>query len=255
MAVAETGEYQGSLSGGCIEAAVVTEALETLKTGQPRMQSYGAGSPLIDIRLPCGGAVELLFTPITCVAAIMTALDQRQPFTQPLCLPSGPPLSVSHAPPLRLSILGHGGTVDALTRLSLSIGVDVAIFTPDSHMADHRGHRATLLKSTKEDVSIPSDPWTAICFLFHDHDWETALIMQALDGPALIIGAMGSHKTHAKRLNQLRSLGVSEEKLDRIKSPIGLIPSSRDPETLALSILSEAVEAYNATAPTVLSVS
>src|SRR3546814_166409 len=64
MAVATNGEYVGSFSGGCIESAVVAEALETLAARQSRQVRYGIGSLYFDIRLPFGGGIDLLFTPL-----------------------------------------------------------------------------------------------------------------------------------------------------------------------------------------------
>ena len=63
MGVAEDGCFVGSLSGGCIEGAVVAEAQQAIQEGRARQVRYGAGSPYIDIRLPCGGGVDLLFQP------------------------------------------------------------------------------------------------------------------------------------------------------------------------------------------------
>ncbi|HWK15230.1 MAG TPA: XdhC family protein [Rhizobiaceae bacterium] len=60
MAVAETGEWVGYLSGGCIERAIAAEACAAIWSGAPRRVRYGRGSPYMDIRLPCGGAIELV---------------------------------------------------------------------------------------------------------------------------------------------------------------------------------------------------
>ncbi len=258
MAVTEDGLTQGSLSGGCIEAAVAAEALIAMKENAPRQQRYGAGSPIIDIRLPCGGTVDLLFTPVGDVDPISSLLSRfadRSEGKLSLTLPNNRYVTVTYAPPLRLCILGHGGTVEALTRLADSIGAPFAVFTPDPDIALRLGADAMLMSSAGQPVALHGDPWTAFAFLFHDHDWEYGLLQAALDQPALMIGAMGSHKTHAARLAQLRSLGCPDDHVARIKSPIGLIPSSRDPETLALSILAEAVAAYNATDPVTLCIS
>ena len=59
MGVAEDGSFAGSLSGGCIENAVVSEALEVLKEGSARVVRFGSGSPYLDIKLPCGGGLAL----------------------------------------------------------------------------------------------------------------------------------------------------------------------------------------------------
>ena len=67
---------------------------------------------------------------------------------------------------------------------------------------------------------------------------------RALAQPAFFIGAMGSRQTHANRLEKLRERGVREEALARIAAPLGLIPSARDPVTLALSALAQVVDGY-----------
>jgi len=78
--------------------------------------------------------------------------------------------------------------------------------------------------------------------MFHDHDWEVALLSQALSSEAFYIGAMGSERTHKLRCEALGEAGVSAENIARIKGPIGLIPSMRDANLLALSALAEIVQ-------------
>ena len=78
--------------------------------------------------------------------------------------------------------------------------------------------------------------------LFHDHDWEGALLQQALAGPAFYIGAMGSVRTHEIRCETLSELGVSQADIARIHAPIGLIASQRDARLLAISILAEIIQ-------------
>lgn len=68
---------------------------------------------------------------------------------------------------------------------------------------------------------------------------------QALSSPAFYVGAMGSRKTHALREAYLADIGVPEEERRRMVAPIGLIPSTRDPATLALSTLAQVVESYH----------
>src|SRR3546814_12060491 len=59
MAICENGEIAGYVSGGCVEAAVATEALASLHDGVPRMLDYGAGSPVLDLQLTCGGRIRI----------------------------------------------------------------------------------------------------------------------------------------------------------------------------------------------------
>ena len=147
-------------------------------------------------------------------------------------------------PPLRVVIAGHGEEVEALTRQAGAWGAVVEVITPDERLAGQPG--AIPLKTPTSPVPLDLDPWTALVLLFHDHDWEVPLLTRALPQPHLWIGAMGSRATHARRLVALAEAGVSAELSSRIHGPIGLIPSARDPETLALSVLAEVVAAYGA---------
>ena len=78
--------------------------------------------------------------------------------------------------------------------------------------------------------------------MFHDHDWEPQILIQALAGPAFYIGAMGSERTHNMRQQALIERGIAAKDIARIEGPIGLIPSMRDANLLALSTLAQIVE-------------
>lgn len=266
MAVTETGEYRGSLSGGCIEQAVVAEARKAIDAGVPHQIAYGAGTPIIDIRLPCGGRVDLLFTPIDSVEVIqglIGRLQSRRPAVLSLPARSGEPglaeagetgwdgesFVVRHHPPLRLAIVGHGGTVEALVRQAGALDIACHVATPDRDIAKAlKGSRSSveILERVGQELGVALDAWTAVAFFFHDHDWETDLLAQVLSSPAFYIGAMGSKTTHAARRELLEDAGVAGDEIARIVAPIGLIPSSRDPETLALSALAQIVDRHNA---------
>ncbi|NRD91028.1 hypothetical protein C8024_18595 [Sphingopyxis sp. BSNA05] len=160
----------------------------------------------------------------------------------------GSRILVHHIPAARLNILGHGPSVESLVRQSVSYGIDCSVLSPDADIVDRTaalGICAELLKTPQATALLDPDPWTACIFYFHDHDWEAALMKQALSSPAFYVGAMGSRKTHALRLQYLAELGVSAEESDRMVAPIGLIPSTRDPATLALSTVAQVVENYH----------
>ncbi|WP_373489761.1 XdhC family protein [Parasphingorhabdus sp.] len=269
MAVAEDGSSVGSFSGGCVEAAVVAEALDVIESGNSREIRFGAGSPYLDIRLPCGGSIDLLFSPIKdhgIIADIFGRVKRREPLTiildrgtadmnieAPVVPPisverSGSQISVHHIPAARLNILGHGPSVESLVRMAASYGIDSGILSPDpAVIAAVQGLAASadLLKTPEATPLLDPDPWTACVFYFHDHDWEARLMKQALASPAFYVGAMGSRKTHALRQQYLADIGVTPAEIERMAAPIGLIPSTRDPATLALSTLAQVVESYH----------
>ena len=265
MAVSETGLFVGSFSGGCVEAAVVAEACRVIASGRTERVRFGAGSRYIDIRLPCGGGVDLLIVPDPSEQILRTAADQlasRKPIAlalsfdgtlslQPVGLDGGDRWSnevfiVRHDPELRLVIAGHGAEPRSLARLGSSYGADIVVLSPDAELVSAmlaEGHGAHILKTPGRSSHLRGDPWTSVVLLFHDHDWEADLLAQALDSPAFFVGAMGSRRTHARRLEALAEIGVPPAARDRLVAPLGLIPAARDPDTLALSALAQIVGA------------
>jgi xanthine dehydrogenase accessory factor len=244
MAVLADGRQVGSFSGGCIERTIAAEAMQVLADGRARTVRYGIGSPYIDVRLPCGGGIDLLFTPApdaALVADTLARLDRREPTRLAL----GAHVQV-YAPALRLIVLGHGEDLLALARLARAFGVDVAAYAPAQDTLHDEGVMPLTTRTTLP--AITSDAWTAIVFAFHDHDWEEFLLPQALALPAFYHGAVGSRRTHHARIEQLRADGVPKARIDALRGSIGLIPATRNPATLALSILAELVQDYEACA-------
>ncbi len=265
MGVAQDGSFAGSLSGGCIENAVVAEALDVLKAGVPRVVRFGAGSPYLDIKLPCGGGLDLHFSPLgksDFVAACLENIRARAPFSIAVGPHRAEPISLwrktnfnaetgegvfGHWPAPRLQIIGHGAGVEALARLALTMGCCVRVLTPDERIvqalqADDID--ADLIQRCTQTEMLQSDAWTANIFLFHDHDWEVDLIAGALSKPHFYVGAMGGRKAHAMRCEALLAKGITQAQLEMIRAPIGVFHSSRDPQTLALSTLAEVIRTY-----------
>lgn len=265
MAVAEDGSFVGSLSGGCIERAVVAEARDAIADAVPRVTRFGQGSRYIDIRLPCGGGVDLHFQPLhdgALAQQALGAIDARQPFAlelptdthAPRFIPNWQPTgwnaaqgfaTVGHWPNPRLLIVGHGAAMAKLAWHGRAWGAEIALITPDEILAaqlSQGGFDPRVISSPTDTRALVSDVWTAVIFLFHDHDWEPALVAHALEQPHFFLGAMGSNRAHAARCAALRRLGVAETAIAGISSPIGLFHSVRDPATLAISVLAEVAD-------------
>ncbi|WP_330264161.1 XdhC/CoxI family protein [Streptomyces griseorubiginosus] len=85
------------------------------------------------------------------------------------------------------------------------------------------------------------DARTAVCVLTHDAKFDIPLLQLALDLPVGYVGAMGSRRTHDERLRRLREVGVTQEQLARLRSPIGLDLGARTPEETAISITAEII--------------
>jgi xanthine dehydrogenase accessory factor len=151
---------------------------------------------------------------------------------------------VDHIPPLRLALFGDATAMNILHQLANACGAETQLFS-GSRTLIAENPSAKLLLTPESLPDFAPDLWTAGVILFHDHDWETAILKTLLSSDAFFIGAMGSHKTQAERLARLVDCGVTAESLVRVIGPIGAIPSMRDPETLAVSILAQVVDQYN----------
>ena len=90
-------------------------------------------------------------------------------------------------------------------------------------------------------AAAPLDPFTAICLLTHDPKIDDPALSIALKSDCFYIGALGSRKTHSKRIERMRAKGFDDEALSRIRAPIGLDICAVSPAEIAVSILGEIV--------------
>jgi xanthine dehydrogenase accessory factor len=231
LAVLPDGTTVGSLSDGCLEAQLATDL--RAQAG-PRVNRYGSGSAMVDFRLPCGGGLDILLDPApdrTKCRETARTLENRRPVA--LALPSPSPLAERrYHPRLKIVAFGEGPELDAFARLGDAMGL---------HVEAHRKDDLTL-GSPAPHVTL--DRWTAALLLFHDHEWEAALLEQLTSGEAFYIGAQGGENARIERALTLAARGVDEQAIASIRSPIGLIPSCKSPTTLALSALAEIVAEY-----------
>lgn len=257
MAVSEAGRWVGYLSGGCIERAIVAEAVDAIVSGRSRRVRYGRGSRYIDISLPCGSAIELVFEvdlSLARLGSVDAHLRRRQPAT--LDIPLGPDfdgpaereafLTRTYQPRRRLVILGVGPVAVQLARLAASAGFEVRLGSTDDATLLAVGGLDIVVGTVGGNAAVPAgwiDEWSAVALVFHDHDREEKLLPAVLASDAFYIGAMGSRQTHRKRIEGLKARGVDERQAGRIKGPAGLLPNARSAMDIALSILAEVVEA------------
>ncbi len=265
MAVSDSG-VAGYVSGGCVDEDVALQARQALQSGEQRELRYGAGSPYLDLPLPCGGAIELTILPdadpavLSQLKTVLTA-RRRAVLTVGKCggltagevsdaqTPTSDSLSFVHTPKLRLRIAGRGADCLALARLATAGGIAVDLLLRDGEFSMPKQMNESLtvrrLTAPTQLPEIADDDWTAFVMMFHDADWETPLLAQALAGPAFYVGAVGSRNTHDKRRRALADAGLKPVDVNRARGPIGLIPAMRDASMLAASVLAEIVDAYH----------
>jgi xanthine dehydrogenase accessory factor len=235
LAVRPDGSIVGSLADGCLEKQL---ASEIAAAREPVVKRFGAGSELIDFRLPCGSGLDVLIDPepdrAACLAAVAT-LDARAEVVLPL--PAAQLPERRYIPALRLQLFGEGPELAALLTLAEAAGIETAAHDKDA------------LSLGRRPEGLTADAWTAVVLLFHDHEWEQAILEWALETPAFLIGAQGGMEARRQRIERLTAGGISESALSRVHSPIGAIPRSREPGVLALSVLAEIVGDYEALHP------
>ncbi len=260
MGVSSRGAYAGYVSNGCIDAAVAQHAVQTIQTGEMTRVRYGEGSPYMDLKLPCGGALELLILPDPDRHVVKTAashlkareevsLSVLQEGALSLATTDGALFQKTYAPTLRLAVAGRGAETLALIQLAAAAPYDLIVYSPDEDvLSKARSHDADALRiRADEAISWPNDPYTAITLLFHEHEWETPLLKTAVETDCFFIGAMGSRRTHEVRLGDLIEEGVPAAQVQRVKGQIGLIHSARDATTLGISVLAQIVDLYKKT--------
>lgn len=130
-------------------------------------------------------------------------------------------------------VLGTGPEARWLGHLAGAAGVRCKVIEPGPGLSLGR-----------RPETLGADPWTAIVLLFHDHEWEGAILDWALDTPAFYVGSMGGQRVRDQRHDKLAGLGWPDHEISRIRSPVGLIPRTREPQVLGLSILAEVVKEY-----------
>ena len=234
-----TGRSFGNLSSGCIERDVGIHAAEALSDGQIRRLRYGAGSPYLDLQLPCGGGLDILVIPRPDLNALRAAeadLAARRPSRLDLV-----DIRLEILPELRFLIFGKGPETRSLSHLARAAGYQVATYSPDPETLQglSDGH---ILPSARWPEGVIPDNRSAVALFFHDHDWEPPLLTTALRSEAFFIGAQGSKRAHDARCATLAHIGLSAAEIERLASPFGLIPSLRDPQSLAVSVLAQVLE-------------
>lgn len=148
-------------------------------------------------------------------------------------------------PPLRLLIVGAVHIAQPLSRMASVAGYDVTVIDPRSSFAtDERFPGITLNSEWPDEAMRELDPdrRTAVVTLTHDPKLDDPGLHIALRSGAFYIGALGSRKTHAGRVERLKEAGYSDAEIGRIHAPVGLNIGSISPAEIAVSILAQITE-------------
>jgi len=149
-------------------------------------------------------------------------------------------------PPAKLVLIGAVHISQVLAPLAGMLGYDVTIVDPRTAFATEERFPGLTLIAEWPDVALPKvgvDRWTAFCALTHDPKIDDPGLIHAFEKGCFYIGALGSKKTHGRRVERLTVAGISEADIARIHAPIGLAIGAQSPAEIAVSIMAQITEA------------
>ncbi len=273
--------FEGSVSGGCVEGAVITEAVEAMQDGNCRVLSFGVSDDTaFEVGLACGGQIEVMVEPVGLgqgpsvedIRALVEARAARRPvvwevdtenwgrrlierdradaeiealFWSDKSAREGSLFRGVHNPPLRLAIIGAVHIAQPLVQMARLAGYDIVLCDPrDSFASADRFPGETFLDGWPDEAlqAFGLDTRTAVVTLSHDPKIDTPALQTALASEAFYIGALGSTRTHGKRIAALQEAGLSNETIARIDGPVGLDIGASSPAEIAISIMAEMTE-------------
>lgn len=277
----------GSVSGGCVEGAVVRTAREVIRTGKPELLRFAvANETAWEVGLSCGGRISVFVErpnrdalravrkamaariPVSLAvvvegsgrgrSAVVTeaatmgeaevAAVGREALRQGRCLLRDGVFADVIQPPDSLVVVGGVHVAQTLAVLGRAVGYRVAVCDPRPAFGSPERFPDVELVNDWPDAAfeqIGLDAGTAVATLTHDPKLDDPALAAALRSPAFYVGALGSRRTHAKRLVRLRKRGVSEADLARIAAPIGLPIGARRPDQIALAVMAQVVAERN----------
>jgi xanthine dehydrogenase accessory factor len=270
LAITSDGEFWGSVSGGCVEGAVILEAQSALQDGVCRILEYGvADEDAFAVGLACGGEIRILVEPIdigdgpTCdqitqislahndrkTIALAVDLDTwRRQFITPTSDTSYTADNVFtavHSPALQLAIVGAVHITQVLAPIARMAGYTVFLIDPRNGFATKtRFPDDTFVDAWPDEAMdhIGLDARTGVITLTHEPKMDNPALERAIQSDAFYIGALGSKRTHAKRCAHLEQAGFSATQIARIHAPIGADIGSQSPAEIAISVMAELTE-------------
>lgn len=273
LAVSGEGEIEGSVSGGCVEGAVIMEAQDALRDGEHRLLEFGVSDDdAFAVGLACGGTIKVLVEPVggalpvDLLEELVAARANRVPLAYEIHLEDGVRRLLHaghtermrtdrsgfeddgetfvgiHNPPLRLVIVGAVHIAQALVPMARIAGYDPAVIDPREAFASADRFPETRLLHEWPDEAVAElglDARTALVLLTHDPKLDDPALEEALRAECFYIGALGSTRTHAKRVERMREAGHSDDAIGRIHGPVGLDIGAANPAEIAVAILAQ----------------
>lgn len=275
LVVSGDGQMEGSVSGGCVEGAVVLEALDSIKDGETKLLEYGiSDDDAFAVGLACGGKMRVLVEPIgkqfpfALLKELVDAIAKDRSVIYEINVETFHRSLVYEgyeerfrgnksgfkddkitflnvfSPKLKMDIVGAVHIAQALVPMAKIVGFLPRIIDPRESFANRERFPGVEISNDFPDLALSnSEPnfRTAVVLLTHDPKLDDPALHIALKSQAFYIGALGSKKTHQQRKVRLKNAGFTEKEINRINGPIGLDIGASSPEEIAISVLSEVI--------------
>ncbi|OAN84556.1 XdhC/CoxI family protein [Jannaschia sp. EhC01] len=272
LVVSNDGEMAGSVSGGCVEGAVVVEAMEMGAADAGRMLEFGVSDDeAFAVGLACGGRIRVWVEPVAAMGALLeevvAARAAREAVAYCVNVETGAREVVRnghaerfradqsgmegnvfvhiHNPPLRMIIVGAVHVAQALVPMARLAGYDPVIVDPRPAFAAAARFPGERIVEDWPDEALDAlglDARTCVVTLTHDPKLDDPAIERAVRSDIFYLGCLGSKRTHAKRVARLQEAGFSEAEIGRIHAPVGLDIGSRGPGEIAVSIMGQVTQ-------------
>ena len=281
LAVSGEGGMAGSVSGGCVEGAVIAEALDALADGRPRLLEFGVSDEdAFAVGLACGGRIRVLVEPVgaalpeSLLADLVAARAERRAIAYLVDIETwarrlagrgdaalgaeiaarmrsdrsgfeGAVFVNIHNPPLRMAIVGAVHIAQPLVQMARLAGFAPTLIDPRPAFGAAERFPGETILDDWPDAALAAhglDRRTAVVTLTHDPKLDDPAIVAALNSEAFYLGCLGSTRTHAKRLARLQEAGLGPEQIGRIHAPVGLDIGAKSPAEIAVAILAQVIE-------------
>jgi xanthine dehydrogenase accessory factor len=262
LLVRDDGLFEGSVSGGCVEGAVIEAARARMAAGGGELLTFGVASETAwEVGLACGGEISILLQavdqsgfPPALLARLGAARAAGEAVTLAADYATGRTREGTEGdfvhrvdPPLRLLLVGAVHISQALAPMAAALGFGVSIVDPRGAFAAGPRFAGFEVDSRWPDEALADwqpDGASAVVTLTHDPKLDDVALAAALSSDAFYIAALGSRKTHASRLERLAAMGFGEADLARIRGPAGLDIGAANPAEIALSVAAQMVAAW-----------
>ncbi|NJR80566.1 XdhC family protein [Sphingomonas corticis] len=266
MLVHADGRFEGSVSGGCVEGEILDTAAKVIAGAPFALQRYGvADDSAWQVGLPCGGEIAVMVQPVSAEGfdpelfdRIAEAREAGTGLTVTTDLATGHsdlrPVETGEVfvnrydPPRRLLIVGAVQIAQSLAALAGTLGIETVVIDPRGRFLTEERFPGVTLDDRWPDEAVAAwkpGPSTAVVTLSHDTKIDDPALVAALASDAPYVGALGSRKSHAARLERLAALGVAPDRLARIDGPVGIDIGAIGPSEIALSIAAAMIGAFH----------